>query len=361
MRSISIYRANAVVLFGILVFYALYHARVFLIPLFFAILLAMLMVPISRKLESWGINRILATLICILIFLLFIAGIFGIIAAQAVSLSEDLPQIQQKFQQMVDWVQRWIEGQFGVTPQRQIQIMKTQVGKFLSSPGKYVSTTLSGFMGIVTGFVLVLLYFFFLMWKREKYEEFFLKLVVKENEPTVRKELQEINQVASQYLIGRLISMLFLAVFYGIGFTVVGLKNGLLLSLIAVIPTIIPYIGSIIGGFFPLMMALVTGSPGTFLPVVIILVLAQVLDNNIIEPIVEGQSLDISPIFTIVAIVIGELTWGLAGVILFVPLFAVLKIICDHVPSLHPYAFLLNNETEEPAWVEKIKGWFKKK
>ena len=361
MRSISIYRANAILLFGILTFYALYHARTFFIPLFFAILLAMLMAPISRKLENWGINRIGATFVCIIIFLLFIAAVLGIIAAQAASLAEDLPQIQRKFQQLIDGLQSWIESQFGVAPERQIQIMKTQVSKFLESPGKSISATLSGLMGFLTGFALVLLYFFFLMWKREKYEKFFLKLVSDENESTVKKELQEINRVASQYLIGRLISMLFLAVFYAIGFSVVGLKNALLLSLIAVIPTIIPYIGSIIGGFFPLMMALVTGSPGMVLPIAIILMLAQVLDNNIIEPIVEGESLDISPVFTIVAIVVGELTWGLAGVILFVPLFAIAKIICDHIPALHPFAFLLTNETEEPDWVKKIKEWFGKK
>ncbi|GEO04811.1 AI-2E family transporter [Adhaeribacter aerolatus] len=361
MRSISIYRANAVLLFAILSFYALYHARTFFIPLFFAILLAMLLAPVSRKLENWGINRIGATFICMLLFLLFIAAIFGIIAAQAASLAEDLPQIQKKFQQLLDGLQSWIESQFGVAPERQITILKSQVSKFLESPGKSVSATLSGIMGLGTGFVLVLLYFFFLMWKREKYEEFFLKLVSDENRPIVKKELKDINRVASQYLIGRLISMAFLAIFYAIGFSVVGLKNGLLLSLIAVIPTIIPYIGSFIGGFFPLMMALVTGSPGMLLPVVIILILAQVIDNNIIEPIVEGESLDISPIFTIVAIVVGELTWGLAGVILFVPMFAVIKIICDHIPALHPYAFLLDNDTEEPAWVEKIKGLFGKK
>ena len=361
MKSISIYRANAILLLGILIFYALYYAQTFFIPLFFSILLAMLMAPVSRKLEGWGMGRIGATLICILIFLLFIAGILGIIAAQAASLSQDLPQIQRKLQQFIDALQGWIESQFGVAPQRQIQIVKTQVGSFLESPGKYVSATLSGLLGIITGFVLVLLYFFFLMWKREKYEEFFLKLVADENEPTVKKELNDINRVASQYLIGRLISMLFLAIFYAIGFSIVGLKNGVLLSLIAVIPTIIPYIGSIIGGLFPLMIALVTGPPGMFLPVLIILLVAQALDNNIIEPIVEGESLNISPVITIVAIVIGELTWGLAGVILFVPLFAIVKIICDHVPALHPYGFLLGNETEEPQWVLKIKKWFRKK
>lgn len=108
-------------------------------------------------------------------------------------------------------------------------------------------------------------------------------------------------------------------------------------------------------------MALVSGSPNLILPVIAILVVAQIIDNNIIEPFAEGESLHISPIFTIVAIVLGELTWGIAGMILFIPMLAVLKIICDHIPYLHPYGFLMANEVDTPQWVEKIKGWFQKK
>ncbi len=97
------------------------------------------------------------------------------------------------------------------------------------------------------------------------------------------------------------------------------------------------------------------------LPVAIILVAAQAIDNNIIEPLAEGESLHISPIFTIVAIVLGEWLWGVAGMILFIPMFAILKIICDHIPALHPFSYLLNNEMHEPQWMKKIKDLFKKK
>ena len=88
---------------------------------------------------------------------------------------------------------------------------------------------------------------------------------------------------------------------------------------------------------------------------------AQIIDNNIIEPLVEGNSLNLSPIITIVAIVLGELVWGIAGMVLFIPLFAVLRIICDHIPALHPYGYLLANDVNDPKWVEKVKGWFNKK
>lgn len=360
MKSISVYRVNALLLLVILTTIILYYGKIFLVPLFFSILFAMLLLPVCRKLEKWGVSRIWSNFIGIFIIILFVLIILGIIVAQGASMAQDITQIQAKAQQLIQAVQSWIQSQFGVAPQKQIAYLQKGVSKISESANKSLTSFLSGVMDLITGFVLTLLYFFFLMWKREKYKEFLLKLVDESNRAEVSRELSQITKVASQYLIGRLISMAFMAIFYMIGFTVAGLTNGPLIALIAVIPTIIPYIGSFIGSFFPVVMALVSGSPGMLLPVVIIIFIAQVIDNNIIEPIVEGESLDISPVFTIVAIVLGEQIWGVAGMVLFIPMFAILKIICIHIPALHPYGFLLSNEVEEPKWIHKLKGWFSK-
>ncbi|QMU29319.1 AI-2E family transporter [Adhaeribacter radiodurans] len=361
MRGISINQVAVVQLVVILTSIILYYGRIFLIPLAFAIFFAMMLLPVSRKLEKWGIKRIPATLLCIVVVLLFMAGIVFVVAAQASSISQDWPQIQKKLQQMVDTGQQYIQQQFGVAPHEQIEFVKSQISKFSQSFNKFSTGLVSGSLGMLSGFALTLIYFFFLMWKREKYEEFFLKLTNRENQPAAKQKLRAITKVASGYLVARLLSMLFLAIFYAVGFSIIGLKNALLISLVAVLPTIVPYIGSFVGGVFPLMMALVSGSSGMILPIVIILIIAQVIDNNIIEPLVEGNSLNLSPIITIVAIVLGELVWGIAGMILFIPLFAILRIVCDHIPALQPYGFLLRNDVKEPEWVEKVKGWFNKK
>ncbi|ALJ00906.1 AI-2E family transporter [Rufibacter tibetensis] len=360
MTNVSINRVNAVLLFGILSIITLYYGKVFFIPLAFAIILAMLMTPVSRWLEARGVGRIPATLLCILLILLFIGVFFLIISLQAVSFSKDLPQIQSKLQQTMVQIQQWIQQQYGVAPQEQITFVQEQISKFSQSANKFLTTMVKGIMGIITSFTLVLLYLFFLMWKREKYEAFFLKVFSGDEKPVTKETLQQITKVAAQYLTGRLMSMLFLAICYGIGFSIIGIKNALLISLIAVLPTIIPYVGSIIGGAFPILMAFVSGSTGMVIPVICVLVVAQVIDNNLIEPIVMGSKLNLSPIMTIFAIVLGELIWGLPGMILFEPLFAIIRIICDHIPKLYPYGFLLEDDMEEPKWMEKIKHPFSK-
>ena len=358
MKSISIYRASAILLFGILLIVALYYGRTFLIPFSFGILLAMLMVPLCRKLESWGFSRIPAILVCLFLLILLVAGAVLVISTQLGNFLNDLPQIQKKVQQLIDTVQQWVQSQFGVSPQKQIEFVKKGVGQAGSSTSKFIKSFIMATIGSFGTFGLVLIYMFFLLWKREKYEEFFLKLTNPVNHPEVKETLYQITKVSSEYLGGRLISMAALAIIYIIGFSIIGLKNAFLLALIAVIPTIIPYLGPLIGGFFPLAMALTSGSSGMFLSVVIVLVIAQMIDNYFIEPFVLGSNLSLSPFITIVSIVIGELIWGIGGMILFIPLTAIAKIVFDHVPRLHPFAFLLGDDEEgEPGWMDGIKKW----
>lgn len=358
MKRASIYRADAVLLFGILAVVTLYYGRLFLVPLFFAIIISLLLLPISQKLERWGLGRIAATLLSVLLFLVFIAGYCGIIYAQAASLVHDWPLIKPQLLELMNTVQQWIQQNIGVSPDQQLQTIQKQLQNQSSSPGQLLSTIAGGFGGLLTSFVLVVLYLFFLMWKWEKYPEFFLKLVTPTSHATVRKAMAQMARVSARYLTGRLISMLFLAVFYMIGLSIVGLKNAVLMSLVAVIPTLIPYVGAFVGASFPLAMAFVGDSPDLVMPTVAILIFAQIIDNNIIEPLVMGAELNLSPLFTIIAVVLGELIWGIPGMILFEPLFAIIKIVCDHVPGLQPYGFLLENEVKEPRWIAQIRTMF---
>jgi predicted PurR-regulated permease PerM len=360
MKGISIYRATFILAFGIALVAALYYGRHFFIPFTFGCLLAMLFLPVCKKLESWGISRIPAILLCLLLIFLLLGAVAAVLSFQAASFAKDLPQIQQKLNQVITLLQDWIQSKFGVSPQKQLDMLKKGVSSLSQSGSNFVTMFFSGVLGSFTSFALVLVYIFFLLWKREKYEEFFLKLTRNENKPEAKETLKQITKVSSDYLAGRMLSMGMLAILYSIGFSIVGLKNGILLGIIAVIPTIIPYVGPLIGGFFPLAMAFVAGSSNLVIPVLLVLAVAQAVDNYLIEPFVLGSNLNLSPFVTIVSIVVGELIWGVAGMILFIPLFAMIHIVADHVPALHPIAFLLGDTEGEPAFIGKIKEWFGK-
>ncbi|WP_240731667.1 AI-2E family transporter [Hymenobacter radiodurans] len=250
MRSISLVRVNGLLLLALLALALLYYGRLFLIPVAFAIVLAMLLAPVSRRLESWGLGRGLASFVCLVLLLLVIGAMGWAIGEQAANISEQLPQIQAKLQELLGQGQQLIQREFGVTPKAQIQFVQEQISKIAQSANRYLTTSLKGIFGLLGGFVLVLLYLFFLLWQRSKFREFLLRLAPAENRSEYARMLHQIRQVSGQYLVGRMISVIFLAVFYAIGFSIIGLQNAVLLGLIAAFPTIIPYVGAFVGGFF---------------------------------------------------------------------------------------------------------------
>src|SRR5690606_4429968 len=105
-----------------------------------------------------------------------------------------------------------------------------------------------------------------------------------------------------------------------------------------------PYVGSTLGGMFPFVMALATeDSMQPALMVALSIILIQTIDNYFIEPNVVGGEVNLSALASILSIIIGGIIWGVAGMILFIPIVGIFKIICDHVESLKPIAYLIGD------------------
>ena len=120
---------------------------------------------------------------------------------------------------------------------------------------------------------------------------------------------------------------------------------------------------NIVGGVFAAGTALVTKSPGAALAVIGVMALIQLIDDYFIEPYIVGSQVNLSPLAIIVILVIGGLLWGVAGMILFIPLLGIAKVIFDHVPSLQPYGYLIGDDKKEDdnSFTKKIKDWFQKR
>lgn len=350
-------RVNSVLLFAVLTGVVLYFGRQFFILISFAGFLAMLMAPVSNRLERHHVNRIMSSAISVLIILSFIGVIVTMLSAQVVNVSEDFPQIKASLEDSVDKIQSWINNSLGISSDTLMQ----RASDTMSNVGGFITGLVRGTFSFIGGFVLVLVFTFLFLLHREKYERFVVLLHPPEKRDEARKVISEVSRVAQHYLAGRLISILFLTILYLGGFALIGLKNALLLSVLAAIVTFIPYVGPFIGGFIPFFMALVNGSMNQALLVVVIISVAQLLDNYFIEPYVVGGSVNISPFFAIFILILGGVVWGIAGVILFLPLLGILKIIFENSEGLKPYAYLIGDQKESSApekiW-EKVKSLF---
>jgi predicted PurR-regulated permease PerM len=130
-----------------------------------------------------------------------------------------------------------------------------------------------------------------------------------------------------------------------IGLFLLGIEHAFLFGMVTAFMTVIPYIGIFISAALPVTIALITkDSIWHAAGVVLVFSVVQYLEANLIFPKIVGQQLGLSTWSVIVAMIIGTLLWGLAGMILFTPFAAILKIFSDHIDELKMINVLLKRE-----------------
>ena len=256
-------------------------------------------------------------------------------------------------------IQGLLQDRFGISPAQQKQAVKDgspEDGKV----GSMIVSFLGSLTGMLANVVLVLVYMFLLLYYRSRFPTFIMKVVSEDQKEQARHIITESSRVAQQYLIGRGILILVLAVCYSIGLLIAGLDNAVFLSLIAALLSIIPYFGNLISLALFLLMAMAQGG-GTslFITIFIVLTVTQFIESYVLQPLIVGAEVNIHPFFTVVIIIIGWLLWGIPGMILAIPLLGMVKIIFSHIKVLKPYAYLIGNtrDTDDTKPSERLKHW----
>jgi predicted PurR-regulated permease PerM len=327
-----------------LVVAGLYYARVFLIPLSIAGILATLFLPFCIWMENKKIPKGLSPVLCLLVLLLIIAGIGALLTWQITDLTKDFSLLTQRAEGIGDNIQKYIFNTFGITAKKQLQLLSNEQ---LSITGT-MQVVAGSVASMVTEFILVMAYIFLLLYFRSHIRKFILKLVPPAQQTEMGKMLTGITFVSQQYLVGLAKMIACLWIMYGIGFSIIGVKNALFFAILCGLLEIVPFIGNLTGTSLTVLVSVVQGAG---MPMVISIVatylVVQFIQEWILSPIIVGTQVKINAFTTIIAMVLGELVWGVAGIFLAIPLIAMFKIICDHIESLKPYGFLIG-EIESP-------------
>jgi predicted PurR-regulated permease PerM len=342
-------------LFLFLVFAGLFFAKPFLVPLAIGGLLATLFLPLCKWLESKRIVKGIAVLLCVLIFVLCFAGVLALLGWQISSLSDDFASTKQKLTEAWIQIQDYIFDHSGVSAEKQTQILNREE----LSLRDLVEMVVGSFMYVLTNLILVLAYIFLFLYYRTHLKRFVLKLAPPAQRDEMDNVIHSVSEVSQQYLVGLSKMIGCLWIMYGIGFSVLGIKNALFFAFLCGLLEIIPFIGNITGTFLTVSFAAVHGSG---FPVLIGILgvygTVQFIQGWVLEPLILGPQVKINPFATVIALVLGQLLWGIPGIFLAIPLVAMLKIICDHVDALKPYGFLigaLQIEDKGPDPVTKVR------
>jgi hypothetical protein len=204
--------------------------------------------------------------------------------------------------------------------------------------------------------ILVLVYFIFLLFYRSHLKNFLLKLSVKSQRDEMEQIIHSCTQVTQQYLLGLSKMIVCLWIMYSIGFSIIGVENAIFFAILCGLLEIVPFVGNITGTTLTVLVTALHGADfPTLVSIVITYIVVQFIQGWVLEPLILGPQVKINPLFTIVALVLGELLWGISGIILAIPLTAILKIICDHIGPLKPYGFLIGsieNEHKKKTFIE---------
>jgi predicted PurR-regulated permease PerM len=353
-------RINKILLFVVLISVVLYFGRGFFILISFAGLLAMLMTPVSNRLENRGLSRSFASAICVLMIVIVFSGVILLLWAQIGNIGKELPLIMLRYEEIKLEVQSWINDSLGISSQQ----LRVHTSDVFNNAGSFLSSMVKSTVAFIGNLFVILVFIFLFLMQRNKYESFVVMFYDEDKREEAKQMIDKISMVAQQYLTGRLVAACIMGLLFLIGFLLVGLKNSVILALIVAIMTIIPYVGALIGGMVPLFISFIDGPIDQSIWVVIIILLINTIDHYLIEPYIVGGSVNISPFFTILVLIFGGVIWGIAGIILFLPLSGIIKIVFENVQGLQPYASLIGDQrpstSHKNTWAQ-IKGIFSRK
>lgn len=179
-------------------------------------------------------------------------------------------------------------------------------------------------------------------------------MVPSSQKQNAQEVMHDVRRVSQKYLTGLALMIACLWVMYGIGFSIVGVQNAIFFAILCGLLEIVPFVGNLTGVALTSLMTLAQGgSTSMLLAIVVVYSIVQFTQSYILEPLIVGREISINPVFTIIGIVIGELVWGIPGMILALPLLGIFKIICDHIEPLKPYGFLIGEERPLKTQVSK--------
>jgi predicted PurR-regulated permease PerM len=348
-QNLPNYAKFAFIAIGVsLVIVAMTYARTLLLPLSWAVLFSLLILPLQKKLEKWLRYRILATLGSVIILTIIIGGVIFLLSSQIGNLLKDMPALMKKLNTHLENLRYFIDNYLGIPYQEQPGQLFERITTFLQNSVSSIGSALSSTVKTIVFLGMLPVYTFFILYYRNRIKQFFQMLYHSGQREAVSHTVWKSTNVVQHYLTGMVIVTFVVAVLVYLLFAIMGVKHAIFFAIFVAVFNLIPFVGVFIASLVSILYVMIT-KDGLFYPIVTLACLwgIQILENNIITPLIVGRHVQLNPLAVLVAIVLGGIIWGVSGMILFIPLLGGLKVILDNNPSTRPYGFLLGDDPAE--------------
>ncbi len=298
--------------------------------LFGAILLAVFLHGLANVVRRYarlseGKSVLLVSVLLTAILALSIWLLAPAVAEQVKNLRQELPISAQKAGNYISTF-GWGKTIIDQLPGADEVMDKLNNSSVLSRVGGYFSSTL----GAISNFLLMILLAVYLASEPKLYVKGFTKLFPKERHRRVREILMEIGETLERWLVGKGVSMLFIGILTWIGLYFLGVPLSLTLGLIAGLFSFVPNFGPILSAVPAILLAFID-SPIKAVYVLILFILVQLIESNLVTPMIERRTVELPPVLTVIAQLALSILIGAAGLILATPILAVVMVLVQTI------------------------------
>jgi predicted PurR-regulated permease PerM len=312
------------------------------LPLLLGFGLAYLLDPAATWLERRGWRRSLAVLVIALVLVLVITGFFlylvPAMGEEIRSMGERLPEygerLRGQIEPLLDRVQARYPEQFVEMRDRAIEAARENLPRLASSVGRWLSNvfdSVRGFILFLLNLIFVPVFAFYLLVDFPKVKRGMTDLVPVPYREVVVDRVREVDQAVASFLRGQLTIALILAFINSVGLVVIGVPLGLVIGIVAGFANMIPYM-SLVVGLLPAVL-LCWAEHGSWVRVILVVAVftgGQLLEGTYLSPRILGRSVNLHPVWVLLAIIIGGSFFGIFGMLIAVPAAAAIQVFLRH-------------------------------
>lgn len=319
-----------------LFFLSIYVFRSILLPFVAGMATAYFLDPVCDRLEAWKLSRTLATTIVTLVFILLVVAAILIVVPTLVGqigrLLENAPGYLEVLREQVTRLVEFLEQR--VDPdimQRAEAAASDSIAKFAGWVTRVLTNLVTGgvaFANFLSLIVITPVVAFYLLRDWDRLVDLVDGWLPRPQADLIREQLGKIDEILAGFVRGQATVCLILGVFYAVALTLAGLDFGLVIGLMAGLLTFIPYVGALIGGLLSVGLALIQfDEVARVLIVAAIFGAGQAIEGNFLTPKLVGDRVGLHPVWVIFALLAGGVLFGFVGILLAVPVAAVVGVL----------------------------------
>lgn len=335
-------------LFIIVMVFFLIVGKGLLIPLFMGGFFAILFTPFANWLENYKVPRVLSTILALLLMITLVGGLITFVVNNVSNFTKDFENVSGRIQQVAEQIDTWTSENFGIDENLDEKATSGYVKNYLNENSRGISGFVLNAVGSLTGVILIPLFMFFFLLYRDHLTNVMVSIYRDKDATLVKMRITSLRKVILNYIVGVGKVMLILAVLNISAYTALGIKHAIFFGVIGAILNIIPYVGPFFGVLLPVFYSFLT-KDSLFYPIAVLVIfqVIQMIEGNFLTPKIVGGNVNLNAFVTLLGLLVGGTIWGVAGMILAIPVMAIIREIFELNDSTKPFAMLLGEEKEE--------------